>query len=329
MPGATPRPQPDVFGTTEETVPIGANGGTAVGAKRGYPEAGTVQRVLVLVHSGKPLAVELAEQMRPFLEAQVEEVRFETGVQAFADNSAKSRPDFRPDLLIVLGGDGAILHAVRSFGTHPVPTLGINFGAVGFLASTPATRWRETLDAVFAGQAVVEPRMRMSVRLRANSRKRAGLALNDVVVTRAPDQSMLRLGLYVGDDWVTDYRADGLICSTPSGSTAYSLSAGGPILAPSMLGIVVTPIASQGLAARPLVLHPDSRLRVRLLNDNVRADVVIDGQLAGHLEVGRELGLQRHPRPYPLIALPGLDPYRRLRERLGWGGSVQPEGEPD
>src|SRR5690606_4758254 len=127
-----------------------------------------------------------------------------------------------PGLVVVLGGDGAMLTAVRAFAATPVPTLGINFGRVGFLASTPQSRWRDVLDGILEGRGVIEPRMRLAVE--APSSGVRGVALNEAVVSREPEDAMVTMSLHVGDAWVTNYRADGLIVSTPSGSTAYSLS---------------------------------------------------------------------------------------------------------
>ncbi|QDU67245.1 NAD(+)/NADH kinase [Engelhardtia mirabilis] len=286
-----------------------------------------VERVLVLTHSDKVAATQLAARLLPWLEERVTRVDSHGDLLSFArerehDLECGAAIDV-PDLVVVLGGDGAMLTAVRAFRDHPVPTLGINFGRVGFLASTPVTRWEETLQGVLDGEGVLEPRMRLLLRHRSAAGESQAVALNDLVVSRRPEESMLHLGLDVGVDWVTDYRADGLIVASPSGSTAYALSAGGPILAPSMLGIVVVPICSQGLSTRPIVLHPDHGLRVRLVDDGAEADIVVDGQRFATLGVGDELLLARHPVPYPLLSLPGLDPYRRLRERLGWSGEIR------
>jgi NAD+ kinase len=279
-----------------------------------------LRRVLLYVHSGKPQALELESRVRWFLESRVERVEVEHDL----NRDLGDRPQAaQPELVVVLGGDGALLSAARAFQEAPVPILGINLGQVGFLASTPVSRWEETLEGALAGQGSIEPRMRLSISRHRAGQSDVGIALNDLVVTRAPDESMLHTNLRVGDAWVTDYRADGLIVATPSGSTAYSLSAGGPILAPSMLALVVTPICSQALSNRPIVLHPDSELEIELLSKDLRADLILDGRSAGNLSPGDRIYLSRHPVPYPLLAMPGLDPYRRLRDRLGWSGNLR------
>jgi NAD+ kinase len=227
---------------------------------------------------------------------------------------------------VVLGGDGAILGAVRAFGATPVPTVGINFGRVGFLASTPAGSWRETLSGILGGEGVIDLRMRLEVALqRRQGQDVTAFALNDAVLARGAHQGMLTLGLSVGGEWVTDYRADGLIVATPSGSTAHSLSAGGPILFPSMNGLVVTPICPQGLSYRPIVLHPDSQLEILVKISEGVTTLAVDGQGFFEMRQGDRIVVSRHPEPYPLLEWQRLDPYRRLRERLGWSGLIAPE----
>ncbi len=286
----------------------------------------SIRIVDVLVHGGKQGAVELARVLEAWLRERVELARFHHDLEKFSqhgrDLAAGDSSEPVPDLVIVLGGDGALLGAVRAFCEAPVLTLGINFGQVGFLASTPASRWEETLISVLEGNAATEPRLRLELELPGEGESQRHVALNDVVLSRSPDQSMLRAALWVGADWVTDYRADGLIFATPSGSTAYALSAGGPILGPSLEAILVTPICSQSLANRPIVLEPQVELAVELVGGTGPADVVVDGRRVGELEPDQRLRLVRHPVPYPIVALPSLDPYRRWRDRLGWTGSV-------
>jgi NAD+ kinase len=166
----------------------------------------------------------------------------------------------------------------------------------------------------------------LEARWRARSGDERAIALNEIILQRGARQSMLVVSLHVGTTFVTNYRADGVIVATPSGSTAYSLSAGGPILTPSVPGLVVTPICSQGLSTRPLVLHEESELTLRAADDKEPATLAIDGQTFHEIPAGGEVLVRRHPVAYPLYAMPGLDPYRRLRERLGWRGSVEPDG---
>ncbi len=290
-----------------------------------------IARVLVLANFEKPEVRELAAELEPWLAARVDSVRLEADIRAFCEeresSSRKQRESY--DLVVVLGGDGAILGAVRAFAASPVPTLGINLGRVGFLASIPAKRWRDTLESALEGAGVLEHRGRLLARWRrAEDVEKKAVALNDVVLLRGAAHGMLTLALRVGSTWVTDFRADGAAVATPSGSTAYSLSAGGPILEPSVDALVVTPICSQGLSNRPIVLPGTEEISLEVVASGGETTMAVDGQTYHALEKGDVVRLSRHPVPYPLFALPGLDPYRRLRERLGWGGTNPAAREP-
>jgi NAD+ kinase len=228
----------------------------------------------------------------------------------------------KPDLCVVLGGDGTVLSTARAFAQQPVPILGINFGRVGYLAPVQAHQWQAGIDDVLDGRATLEPRMRLSLRMPDGAQ---ALALNDVVFSRQTAGSMVGLQLEADGVRVSEYHADGLIFATPSGSTAYSLGAGGPILAPSMQAMVVTPISAHALAHRPLVLRPDAILSLRVLTAREPVAVSVDGQAVQALEAGRVARIERHPETYPLLAPAGLDPWRRLRDRLGWRASLAEE----
>src|SRR5688572_17252208 len=295
----------------------------------GAPVRGSVQRVLVVADLDKQGVREFRPTLVEWLGLRVGEVVVEGDLRVFLRRRAaegfEADDSPQPDLVVVLGGDGAILAAVRAFADQPVPTVGINFGRVGFLASTPVGHWEEVLHGILEGQGVLEPRMRLTASMRTHDGDEIrAIALNDVVLQRAVTQGMLTAALNVDGQWVTDYRADGLIVSTPSGSTAHSLSAGGPILIPSMFGLVVTPICPQGLAHRPLVLHPDAKIELAVTASGGLTTLVVDGQGYAPMRQGDSVFVERHPVAYPLLGWAKLDPYRRLRERLGWSGTVEP-----
>lgn len=289
--------------------------------------------MLVLADRAKVDVGRTLSELEPWLAERVEHVAVERDLREFAKLAAlRGAPpvDAQPDLVVVLGGDGSILGAVRAFAESPVPVLGINFGRVGFLASVAVGDWESALEEVLAGQSVVEPRMRLTAEFETKGGKPgSAIALNDVVVQRGAVQGMLSLSLRVGEHWVTDYRADALIVATPSGSTAHSLAAGGPILAPSMNGMVVTPVCPQSLSHRPLVLHPDSELTIEVDRSSGLTTLAVDGQGYYPLRQGDRTRVRRHPIAYPLLARPGSNPYRRVRERLGWRGSFEPGLELD
>ncbi len=240
-------------------------------------------------------------------------------------------PEELPDIIVVLGGDGSILTVVRAFQALPVPTLGINLGRIGFLASVRSDAWRAAIDEVFNGQAVLEPRMRLSAEMytERDSRKASAVALNDLLVQRGAAQGMMTLSLHDSGSWVSDYRADGLIIASPSGSTAHSLAAGGPIMAPSMRGLVATPISPQSLSHRPMVMHPNSVLEIGVVSAHGLVTVAVDGHGFYPMRQGDRVVVRQHPDTYPLLARPESDPYLRVRERLGWRGTFEPEPDMD
>lgn len=294
--------------------------------------AAAIRSVLVLANFDKPSARELASELEPWLRSRLERVEVQGDVRGFCEererSAAAGRASARPDLVVVLGGDGAILGTVRAFGLDPVPTLGINLGRVGFLASTPAAAWREALASCLAGEALAEPRMRLEAEWRANGAPARALALNEITLQRSSHQGMIQAALWVGSDWVTNYHADGVIVATPSGSTAYSLSAGGPILEPSIDALVLTPICPQGLSNRPLVLPATAELTLSVVSASGHPTLAVDGHSYHSLSQGQTVRVRRHPVPYPLLWPRGMDPYRRLRERLGWRGSLDASERP-
>lgn len=274
-----------------------------------------VRRVLCLADGQKPAALEFLDRLAEELEGRGLEVECLRSVRALEAGV----PEVRPDLVLVLGGDGAMLGAVRAFALDPVPILGINFGYLGFLAGTPSSCAFDVLDGVLAGETEPEERMRLVAEFDGGQR---AVALNDVVLQRGSHQGLLTSSLSVGDEWVTNLRGDGVVVATPSGSTAYSLAAGGPVVEPSMRCFVVTPLAAQGLANRPIVLGYESRLTLEVVQSAGISTLVVDGQGYFPLEPGAKVKISRHPVPYPLYSMPELDPYRRLRERLGWSSQL-------
>jgi NAD+ kinase len=290
------------------------------------PEPSPVERILVLADCRKQAVVEFLPSLESWLQVRDLDAQIERDVRGYesrASRGEKPNASGPAQLVVVLGGDGAILGAARAFADTPTPILGVNFGYLGFLSSTPHARCFEVLEAALAGKCPTEPRMRLVAEVEGGGR---AVALNDVVLQRGSHQGLLNSSMSVGSEWVTTYRGDGVVVATPSGSTAYSLAAGGPIMAPSMLGIVVTPLASQGLSNRPIVLHPDSDITLTVTGAAGITTLVVDGQGFFTMEPGASVRIRRHPESYPILAMSGLDPFRRLRERLGWSAGLPGEG---
>ena len=223
------------------------------------------------------------------------------------------------DLLVVLGGDGTLLSMARAVGDLGVPILGVNLGGLGFLTATTLDEMRPALEAVVAGRMAIEERMLLAARLvRSGHTIGEYSALNDVVITKSAMSRIVDLSVSVGGRHATAYRADGLIISTPTGSTAYNLSTGGPILFPTMDAVVLTPIAPHTLSNRPIVIPGAERIEVTLLDDQ---DVMLtmDGQVGVPLRARDTVEVQKAAARIRLLRFPQKDFFSVLRTKLKWG----------
>lgn len=223
------------------------------------------------------------------------------------------------DLLIVLGGDGTLLSMARAVGDLGVPILGVNLGGLGFLTATTLEEMLPALEAVRVGGMAIEERMVLGARLIRNGQTVGEYsALNDVVITKSAMSRIVDLSVSVGGRHATAYRADGLIISTPTGSTAYNLSTGGPILFPTMDAVVLTPIAPHTLSNRPIVIPASERIEVTLLDDQ---DVMLtmDGQVGVPLRERDTVEVQKAAARIRLLRFPQKDFFSVLRTKLKWG----------
>ena len=223
------------------------------------------------------------------------------------------------DVALVLGGDGSVLHAVGELDGADIPIVAVNTGTLGYMACAGAERLDEVLRALRDG-ALVEEERRM---LRAEFDGRAFHALNDIVVTRGDTGRILSLDLRIDGTPVTSYLCDGLIVATPTGSTAYSLSAGGPILSPRTHAFVVSVICPHSLSSRPLVLPDSAVLEIRVRRAAVTPLVSADGQRDAPLPEGAVLRITRSERIVRLLRFPERDDYSVLRQKLGWDGGAR------
>jgi NAD+ kinase len=235
--------------------------------------------------------------------------------------AAVRKPDLasQVDLLVVLGGDGTLLSMARAVGDLGTPILGVNLGDLGFLTATTLDEMLAAAEAALAGQMAIDERMMLSARLvRAGAAVGDFAALNDVVITKSAMSRIINLRVAVEGQYATAYRADGLIISTPTGSTAYCLSAGGPILFPTMDAVVLVPIASHTLTNRPIVLPGAQRIEVTLMTDQ---DVMltVDGQVGVHLREHDTVHVERAAARVRLLRFPRTDFFTVLRTKLKWG----------
>jgi len=226
------------------------------------------------------------------------------------------------DVMLTLGGDGTLLRAARIAGDNPVPILGINLGRLGFLTCAPAEGLETALRRLAAGEYVVEPRMTLDARvLRPDGTARATFrALNDVVLHKGGFARVVTLGVRANDETVAHYSADGVVLATPTGSTAYNLSAGGPVVYPTLETIILTPVSAHTLALRPLVLPPTAEVTLHVEDGPDELLVTVDGQVGATFTRGETLAVRRSAHPVPVIRFPEGSFFATLRQKLQWGG---------
>ncbi len=225
------------------------------------------------------------------------------------------------DLLVVLGGDGTLLAAARAVGPRNIPLLAVNLGGLGFLTTTGLHELYPVLDCVLQGKYTIQCRtMLRGEILRGGETVASYDALNDVVVNKAEMARVIDLDAYVDEDFVCSYRADGLIVSTPTGSTAYSLSAGGPVIFPSVAAWCVTPICPHTLTNRPLVLPDDARVEVVIKGVDDSSYLTIDGQVGMALRSHDRVRCCKSQNRVHLIQPQRLEFFEVLRNKMKWGG---------
>jgi NAD+ kinase len=238
---------------------------------------------------------------------------------AVTDAASRAELPGQVDLLIVLGGDGTLLSMARAVGDLGVPLLGVNLGGLGFLTATTLDEMFPALEAYLEGRMAIEERMLLSARVVRNGQTVCEYAaLNDVVITKSAMSRIIDLSVSVEGRHATAYRADGLIISTPTGSTAYSLSAGGPILFPTMDAVVLTPICSHTLTNRPIVVPGTDRIEVTLLADQ-EVMATMDGQVGVGLREGDTVEICKAVARIRLVRFPQKDFFSVLRTKLKWG----------
>ncbi len=235
------------------------------------------------------------------------------------------------DLLITLGGDGTLLWGARLVAGRGIPVLGINLGRMGFLTSITINEIEEGMEKLFRGDYVLDTRFTLDARVMGeDGRERERyLALNDFVIHKGGMARVIRLDLLVGEEddleEISRFNGDGLILSTPTGSTAYSLSAGGPIVAPDMGCILVTPVCPHTLAVRPLVISSRETLTVRPLGRTESLVLTVDGQTGTYLCIGESVVIRQGEARVNLVRFPGQTFFSTLRDKLNW--AIRPPGE--
>lgn len=226
----------------------------------------------------------------------------------------------RPELLVVLGGDGTILSIARHLRHHQLPIVGVNFGKLGYLAEFNAEDVKEYLRGLDGRPPVCSARAILDVAVEnTGEQSYAGLAVNDCVVQAGPPFRMVTLSVKVDGEELTTVMGDGLIICTPSGSTAHNMSAGGPILMPGVMGIVITPMCPHSLTHRPLLVESSSVIEVTAVRGNPGTTVSLDGQVTLPMGTGQRLIVKRFPHTLKLVTRPDRPRWHTLTTKLGWG----------
>lgn len=226
------------------------------------------------------------------------------------------------DILIILGGDGTLLHIAEKASHLSIPVIGINLGHLGFLTELTKNEAKEALEKIITGTVTVENRLMLRTQLISKDGQVVSrYALNDIVINKNSLDRILHLSTFANDDFITTYKADGLIFSTPTGSTAYSLSTGGPLVYPGLASILITPICPFMLGSRPILLAPDMRITTRFDKENssASANVILDGQPCWTMTKNETLIIDTANKPLRLITSPHRDYFAILRNKLHWG----------
>jgi NAD+ kinase len=224
------------------------------------------------------------------------------------------------DLILVLGGDGTMIATARTIGDVEVPVIGVNYGGLGYLAEFRIEEMFSALELILAGNYALETRLMLDVELRRGDELIThNRVLNDVVVNKSALARIIEIETYLNNQFVNSFRADGLIVSTPTGSTAYNLSAGGPIVYPSMNAVVITPICPFTLSNRPIVVPDDSVIEVRLMTKNEDVALTLDGQVGFPLQVGDRLAIRKSETTFNLVRPTNRNYFDVLRDKLKWG----------
>ena len=286
-----------------------------------------VRSIGFVVAGGNPRASAVASRTAKWLKTRGIEVRLPE-VPTIArrppeSEGAPAEEAFSTDMVVALGGDGTFLAAARKAAETGVPVLGVNVGGLGFLTGTRDADLRPVLAAVLEQGYQIEQRSMLSVRVIRRGRCAwSACALNDVVVSKGPMARLLHLDIEVASVHVSTYAADGLIVASPTGSTAYSLSAGGPVVHPGVPALLITPICPHTLSTRPLVLPANASLAVRVRPRGEQPEeitVTADGQVS-HCLNGQDLVRVRlGPKSVKMVKVPGADFYQKLKTKLRWG----------
>jgi NAD+ kinase len=275
---------------------------------------GRLPRVAVLAAPNRPRVASELPKLLPFIEKHAEVVTVDRDFE-------HDFTDCTSDLVIVLGGDGSILQSARQMQNNQRPVLGVNLGKLGFLAAIPPESFVALWSEIASGRFEITKHLMLSCEVYRDQEKlHSMLGLNEASILGGPPYSMMHIDLNIDSVLATTYACDGLIISTPIGSTAHNLSAGGPILRRNLEAFVICPISPHTLTMRPVVDTADRVFELRLRTEQSSASVVVDGRVVCHLDESLRVRIARADSVFQLISVPGHDDYQALRDKLGWSG---------
>ncbi|MEY2511556.1 MAG: kinase [Verrucomicrobiota bacterium] len=282
-------------------------------------------KIGLTAHTGKPGVAELTRTVATELERAGLTVLLEEKTAALAGlPDGRAIPDLgrEADLLVVLGGDGTILHLVGQLGDNIKPVFGINIGALGFLTCSNSSAYAEAVECIAAGKMTFSERTLLEVAVKTPGGESPTMTgLNDVVFSRGEVSRLIRLKTSVNGEELTEFSADGLIVATPTGSTAYSLSAGGPILAPESGAFVITPICPHVLTNRSIIVDEDAVIEIEVTERDYPVFMTVDGRGPLRIETETRVEIKKSSRVLPLASLPGVSFFGVVRQKLKWTGS--------
>lgn len=296
-------------------------------------------RVLILANRGKALVNDALSELKPWLSERATVIDHPIS-NAPAANGDTALPE--ADLALVLGGDGTLLSQARQLVDQGTPIVGVNFGKLGFLAEFNMKQFREHWGLIARGECRISRRIMIQAmvfqadaddcridRLDEDRCRFTAVGLNDAVINAGEPFRMIELELTIkptaGLPGATSYSGDGVIVATPSGSTAHNLSAGGPIISPGIDALCITPICPHSLAFRPIIIHADDSVTLRVVSANPGTHLVIDGQVARRLRDGEQVYVRRYEKPLLLVQPPGLNHWHMLAQKMHW--AARPRGE--
>lgn len=281
-----------------------------------------INKVIIVINRAKPHSRQTASALKSSLDHEkVRQEWIETlPPQKNLFRKMADLRDRRADLVIAVGGDGTLLQVAHRFRGSGVPILGINIGYLGFITSIRGDRVRQEMKRVLNADFIISQRTALDLEICKGRRRLAGWALNDVLVTRGGNPHLIGIEARIGERRLTSYRCDGLIVATPTGSTAYSLAAGGPIISPECNVLTVTPICPQALTNRSVVVNSTEPIEMQLHPTSGPAEVQVDGMKLAKLTPASTITVKTSTDSVPIAFLPEINYYDVLAEKLKWRG---------